>query len=55
MVINKDVRRLTEADTQMFFHDGKADICVFEVRNQQQACPLIQSNLYCGKYDKDDI
>lgn len=46
MVINKDVRRLTEADTHMFFQSGKADICVFEVRLQQQACALCQGNLY---------
>lgn len=32
MTVNKDIRRLTQADVLPFFPNGKADICIFEVR-----------------------
>ena len=35
MVLNKDIRRVTQDDTQALFKDGRADICVFEVSDQQ--------------------
>jgi len=31
MIINKDIRRVTQADTQPFFQGSKANIWVFEV------------------------
>ena len=34
MVLNKDIRRVTEEGTQPFFEGGRADICVFEVSDK---------------------